>query len=78
MTKDEIKLVIKETVKETLLNVGIDYTNPVEVQKDQAYLRTLRTGSETLKSNIFKITLGVLVPSFLYLIWETIEHAKFW
>jgi hypothetical protein len=38
--------VIRETVRETLISLGVDHTNPIEVQKDFAALRELRKLTE--------------------------------
>lgn len=45
ITKDEAKILVLET----LISLGMDIEEPVELQKDMAYLRALRTGSEELK-----------------------------
>lgn len=43
----ETKL-IRQTVKETLLLLGIDACDPTEMQRDFAYLRRWRTSSEKI------------------------------
>jgi len=40
------RALVKSVVQETFLLLGIDATNPIENQKDFAYLREIREGSE--------------------------------
>lgn len=49
---------ISDTVKETLLHLGFDASNPLELQADMAYLRERRLQIQDIKS---KSTVGVLV-----------------
>lgn len=49
MTETEIKTIVKEAVKETLLGLGVDADDPTEVQKDWAFLRNWRESTEAVK-----------------------------
>jgi hypothetical protein len=49
MTSDELRKVMRETVHETLLTVGVQSSDPIEMQKDFQHLRDWRTSTEAVK-----------------------------
>jgi len=52
MTKEEIRELIRDTVRETLMGLGIDAGNPLEVQKDFASLREHREMFASLRKKV--------------------------
>lgn len=62
MRKEDIHGVIKETVplavKETLIQLGIDASDPLECQKDFAYLRGARKVSKRVLAKALTALLG--------------------
>lgn len=51
-----VKAIVKETVKETFLTLGIDVTDPENLllyQQDMHYLRTTRVRREALESKFW-------------------------
>lgn len=61
MSPDEVRQIANESarvvVEDTLSKLGINATDPIEVQKDMHYLRGWRT---TVGSVVNKIVLGVI------------------
>lgn len=55
-----VQELIESTVRSTLINLGIDPSNPIEAQKDAAFLRELRTGIQTSKRQIFALLVASL------------------
>jgi len=53
ITKHELDSIVEDAVergvKKTLLLLGVDTSNPIEVQKDFAYIRNVRIGSSSTR-----------------------------
>lgn len=68
-----LKEALREALDSYFEKYGVDVNNPIEAQKDFAYLRKVRTGSETLTSKaILTIvsatvlaTIGAVTAGFL-------------
>jgi hypothetical protein len=69
MTEHEVKKIVAEAVAETLLTLGIDTTDPVELQKDMAHLRAWRESVQTVKQQGLVTAVGILVAGMLGLLW---------
>jgi hypothetical protein len=69
MTEHEVKKIVAEAVAETLLTLGIDTTDPVELQKDMAHLRAWRESVQTVKQQGLVTAVGILVAGALGLLW---------
>lgn len=75
---DATREVIRATVKETLVSLGIDADNPIEVQRDLAYLREFRTNVTSMVRRALLAAIGGLVTGGLAVLWlglRTILHA---
>ena len=72
-TDDEIRAIVKATVEETLITLGVDITEPIEVQADFRHLRAWRQSSDTIKRQGLMTAVGVLVIGLLGLIWAAIK-----
>lgn len=69
MTEHELKKIVSEAVSETLLKLGIDASDPVELQKDMAHLRAWRESVATVKQQGLVTAVGILVAGVLGLLW---------
>jgi hypothetical protein len=69
MTEHELKKIVAEAVAETLLQLGIDASDPVEMQKDMAHLRSWRESVATVKQQGLITAIGVITVGMLGLIW---------
>lgn len=65
MTEAEIKKIVSETVNETLLKLGIDAADPLELQADMQHLRAWRQSINTVKRQSLLTAVGVLTTGFL-------------
>lgn len=72
-TDDEIRAIVKATVAETLVKLGVDIEDPLEVQADFRHLRSWRQSSDTIKRQGLVTAVGVLVIGVLGLIWAAIK-----
>lgn len=72
MTDAELKKIVAETVAETMLKLGIDVSDPIELQKDMQHLREWRESIATVKRQGIITAVGLLVAGFLGLIWMVV------
>lgn len=73
MTDTEIKKIVAETVAETLLKLGIDVSEPMEVQKDFQHTRSWRKSVEAVQRQGLLTAVGVLTMGALGLVWLAIK-----
>lgn len=73
MNEHELKKIVAEAVAETLLKLGIDASDPVELQKDMAHLREWRESVGTIKRQGIVTAVGVLTIGILGLIWAAFK-----
>jgi hypothetical protein len=73
MTEHEIRRIVAETVDQTLTRLGIDSTDPVELQKDMAHLREWRESIGTVKKQSLMTAIAILTAGILGLIWLAIK-----
>ena len=69
MEERDFKRIIKETVKETLVGLGIDACDPMEMQQDLHFLRNLRGTFEKIGKKALMTVVGVLVVAALGALW---------
>jgi len=65
--------VIRETVHETLTELGVEHDEPMEMQKDFQHLREWRVTMEQAKSKSVMATIGFLVAGMVALIWMGVK-----
>jgi hypothetical protein len=73
MKAEEVRHIVSEAVRETLVGLGVKLDDPTEVQADFAHLRKLRLGCEATKKNIIRAFITVTVPAGLYVFWEAFK-----
>ena len=69
MNEAEIKRIVSDTVHETLLTLGIDAKDPIELQADMQHLRAWRESINTVKRQSLLTAVGVLTTGILGLIY---------
>ncbi len=74
MRDNEIRIIVKEAVSETLSGLGFTTSEPHELQADLLHIRRLRTGSEYISRKVRAgVAWGVIVSissSVLFLLKE--------
>lgn len=73
MNEHELKKIVAEAVAETLLKLGIDASDPVELQKDMAHLREWRESVGTIKRQSLITAIGIVTVGILGLIWAALK-----
>lgn len=73
MTDEEIKKIVSDTVTETLLKLGIDADDPLEIQADMQHLRAWRQSVATVKKQSLVTAIGIITAGVIGLIWMAIK-----
>jgi hypothetical protein len=76
LTDQELRDVVKSTVLETFVTLGVDVTKPIEVQKDFAHLRRWRIGMDVGKSKGFTTVIVIAVTAAVGWVWLNLTGGK--
>lgn len=68
LSKDEIRKLTKDTVTETLVQLGMDQHNPLEMQADFQHLRQWRRAGEDIRRRGMLALITIFVTGFVSLI----------
>lgn len=75
LTEDQIKMVVKEAVVETLKSLGVDTKEPFDMQRDFAFLRATREASDAVKRTGLLAAVGAIVLGLLGLVWAKVTGS---
>lgn len=73
MSREELKEVVREAVHETLVTMGVDPKNPVEMQRDFQHLREWRQTTSTLKRHGLTTLIGIFLAGTIAAVWLGIQ-----
>lgn len=65
----EIERIVSESVRQTLIQLGIAAADPMEMQKDMQHLREWRKSMESIKSKTLITVLTVFLSGVLAALW---------
>lgn len=69
VSKDDLETVVTKTVEALFMKMGVDHTNPLELQQDFARLREWRLASEKIKSKSVMALLGIVLAGMCAAFW---------
>ena len=75
MTDDDMRRIVREAIFEVLSGLGIEAQQQHEVQADFLYVRKIRKGSEAMGRTIRNSAITVLIPTMVYMIWNSIKNT---
>jgi hypothetical protein len=75
MRADDVTDVVREAVHETLLTLGVDAAQPLDVQQDMHFVRELRAASEKIQSRGLLVLVGILVTGLAGAVWIGIKSS---
>lgn len=72
--QDEVyRRLVRETVHETLMGLGVNMNDPGQMQADMHYLRKLRQGSEDTVRVLQRSAITLGFSTGLFLLWEAVK-----
>lgn len=75
LSKEEMRAIVKEAVSETLTQLGVDTSSPLEMQRDFQHLRDWRMAQEVIRRKGYMTLMAVLVTGVVGLIWVGFKDA---
>jgi len=69
LSERELRDLVKATVHETLVGMGVEADEPLEMQKDFQHVRELRVATTLVKKKALHVLVGVVVAGALGAIW---------
>ena len=63
MSESELKEFTAQVVRDTLISLGVDHSDPLEMQKDFQHLREFRESTEAMKRKGVVTLVGIFVAS---------------
>ena len=69
MTNLEVRTLIVDTVNTTLMQLGIEHNDPLEMQRDFQHLRDWRMSMERIKNRTVVTAVGVVVAAIMAALW---------
>lgn len=61
LTRDEVREIVKEAVHETLVSLGVEANEPLEMQEDFAFVRRFRRNIEKAGSRVILTVVTMIV-----------------
>lgn len=65
LSKNDVHLIVTETVRQTLIQLGVDASNPMEMQKDFQHLRNWRQAGQSIQSKGILAIVAVLASGIV-------------
>lgn len=75
LTRQDAEGLVRRTVKETLLIMGIDASDPIEMQRDFQALRDWRCAMAAVRSKGLLTIISILIAGIIGLIVLGIKHG---
>ncbi len=69
LTEEQLKQLLSEAVTEAFLKLGVDATDPLEMQKDFLHLREWREATDALQKRGLMVILATLVAGGMAALW---------
>lgn len=77
LNHEEITKLVAEAVRQTLLQMGVDSSDPIAMQRDFQHLRAWRESGEEIKKKGLMVLTGIFVTGlFSLIVMGVVEWAK--
>lgn len=73
MDKEQVRAVVKESVRETLTGLGIP-DNPQQMQKYMVFIAELYSVHQNTKHDIRRTIIKICTPAIMITLWETAKN----
>lgn len=75
LNHDDLKKIVSAGVKEAFTKIGIEACEPISMQKDFAFLRSLRNTGQRMKNVALVTLVGLVVTTVCSAFWLGIKYA---
>ncbi len=71
--RDAVDKTFPEMLDRTFTKLGIDPSEPIEAQKDAAFLRKIRLRTERVGTKFIMIVVGIIAAAMTFSLWDEIK-----
>lgn len=75
LINDVAEKAAEKTVAQTLISLGVDSTDPFEVQHDMQFIRAARRNWQSAKTKGLLAAIGLMVTGFFAFLWSAIKQT---
>ena len=75
LTKEELEALMERAVEKAFERIGINADDPQAVQRDFAFLRDMRTGTQSIKSKTLWVILAAMATAICGFVWAGFKAA---
>jgi len=75
LSKDELKELMEEAVHDAFTKMGIDASDPLEMQRDFSHLREWRKSVDTVRSKSLLTVVGIFIAGAAAALWIGFKAA---
>lgn len=72
MDKEDVRAIVKETVRETLIGIGIP-DNPQQMQAYMVFIAALYKNSQNSKRDFRRVVIQTITPAAIIALWEGVK-----
>lgn len=73
LTREELKKLMAESITEAFRTLGVEVSNPTEMQRDFVHLRRWRQAVDSAQNQTFRVVMTTLVAGFLAALWLGVQ-----
>jgi len=77
LTDDQLKSLVEKTVHDTLVRLGVDATNPIEMQHDFQHLREWREATGAFRNKGILVIITTIIAGVLAAAWVGFKSSVF-
>lgn len=74
-TSVDLDSVVRTSVHETLVTLGMDAQNPLDLQQDMAFLREMRQAHNRIRTKGVLVLVGLVITSLATLVWMGLKAS---
>jgi len=71
----DVERIVRTSVHETLVTLGMDARNPIQLQQDMAFLREMRQAHQRIRSKGMLVLVGIVISSLAAATWLGIKAS---
>lgn len=74
MSAEELEEAVQRGVTRALIQLGLDTSEPIDMQRDMQFLRDLRRSTESVKGKALVTVVGILIAGGMAALWLGFKH----
>lgn len=75
LINDAAEKAAEKTVERTMTTLGVDMSNPLDVQRDMQFIRAMRETWHSAKAKGLLVAMGIMVTGFFSFFWDALKSS---